>query len=54
MYKHYKQQNVFKLVTIKLQHLNKNSSTYKQNCKLYTTVLNNIINNKQLYNINMF
>lgn len=54
MYKHYKQQNVFNLVTLKLQRLNKNSSTYKQKCLLYTTVLNNIVNNTQKYNINMF
>jgi hypothetical protein len=54
MYKHYKQQKVFNLVTFKLQRLNKNSSTYLQKCKLYTTVLNNIVNNTQLYNVNMF
>ena len=54
MYKHYKQQQVFKLVTYKLQRLNKNSKSYLQKCKLYTTVLNNIINNKQLYTVQMF
>ena len=45
MYKHYKQQKQFNIYTFKLQRLNKNSSTYKVKCKLYTTILNNITNN---------